>query len=582
MGSIGIWESIAQELIMSEVPEKTSETMNLIHFLGNSLRIANKKELDHFLESPEARHKVQSTPYQDIFMVIKTVGLADSLELLPLTLRNQRCGFIDLDCWRKDTFQATSFVEWMSAFVQAGPEEVVRTVRALDPDLVALLLKQNIQVHLIDPEEPLPDLPLTYTPDRRFGIEITGEGDSATISRLLLDAFFRHDPAYGYDLINWAHWDNTIHLEEEAYQNKRRRLEEIGFVDYYDAMEIYNDTGFQLPSPKSSLPPAGEKNPLSNTLPALFVTALKPGQFLWDALVHIDQPAEAERINQGLAALSNRILSVHSVSPGDLEKVTPALEEVRDTLSVALEYLSEERLSSAHAILLENDVQALFKTGFSRIATLRDRAERLARQGTLAIKGMNDWLLDPPDNEFFAGLKRLQPRLYEGIVDPHRSTYRNFRCMADLRLAEQRLDTIELLGKAFWQLFQESAHPLGSEEFHSINLPVNEIRFPQIFNSCLLTYQLKGNFGLELTEEKTVREILEKFRFFYGRPIELAQHFMEIAGSLVQERIVNPAQRQTLNEFSEKWIRSCAEELAPQLDNASLDGRFIRSFLLRI
>jgi hypothetical protein len=515
-------------------------------------------------------------------MVIKTVGLADSLELLPLTLRNQRCGLIDLDCWRKDSFQSSSFVEWMAAFVQTGPEEVVRTLRALDSDMVALFLKQNLQVHLIDPEEPLPSLPLIYTPDRRFGIEVTGEGDPATISRLLLDALFRYDPNYGYDLIDRLYWDNTVHLEEEAYQNKRRRLEEIGFVDYYEAMEIYSDEGIQLPSPKSSGFTAGDKLTVSSTLPALLLTALEPGQYLWNALVQIDQSAEAERISQGLATLSNRILSVYSVSPGDLEKVVPALEEVRDTLNIALEHLGQERLSSAAAILLENDVQVLFKTGFNRIAALRDRAEHLARQGSLAIKGLHEWLLDPPDNEFFAGLKRLQPQLYEGIFDPPHPTYRNFRCLADLRLAEKRLDTLEWLGKAFWQLFREPAPPREREDFQNLNLPLNEVRFSQIFNTCLLSLAVRGSFRLEVADEKTVGEWLGRFRAFAGKSGQLAGHLQELATSLIQERIPDPAERRTLLDYMAKWTQACAEELSPRLEEATLDGRFIQSFLIRI
>ena len=120
--------------------------------LGGTLGIQNKSELEQFLEQPKARGLVRSAPYQDVFMVIKTVGLADSLELLSLTSRDQRRGFIDLDCWRKDNFHVHSFMEWLVAFIQCGPEETVRLARSVDPELLAYFLKQNIQVHEIDPE----------------------------------------------------------------------------------------------------------------------------------------------------------------------------------------------------------------------------------------------------------------------------------------------------------------------------------------------------------------------------------------------------------------------------------------------
>src|SRR6476646_10065425 len=96
-------------------------------FLRSSLRISDKMQLDTFLTHRDARELVRSMPYQDIFLTIKAVGLADSLELLPHTSLDQRRGFFDLDCWRKDSFHVHSFMEWMAAFVQCGPEEVLVT-----------------------------------------------------------------------------------------------------------------------------------------------------------------------------------------------------------------------------------------------------------------------------------------------------------------------------------------------------------------------------------------------------------------------------------------------------------------------
>ncbi|HEX2521999.1 MAG TPA: DUF6178 family protein, partial [Terriglobia bacterium] len=98
--------------------EAPREKTNLALFLSESLGIGNRQQLQEFLEQPGVRTVVRSAPYQDVFLAVKTVGLADSLELLQLTTKEQRRGFIDLDCWRKDSFHLGSFMEWIAAFVE--------------------------------------------------------------------------------------------------------------------------------------------------------------------------------------------------------------------------------------------------------------------------------------------------------------------------------------------------------------------------------------------------------------------------------------------------------------------------------
>src|SRR5580698_9000651 len=91
--------------------------------IGSSLRIQNKEQLDEFLERPDAADAVKSASAEEVFFAIKHIGLADCMELLPLISSKQVKGFIDLDCWRKDEFVRKPLMEWIAAFIQAGPEE---------------------------------------------------------------------------------------------------------------------------------------------------------------------------------------------------------------------------------------------------------------------------------------------------------------------------------------------------------------------------------------------------------------------------------------------------------------------------
>src|SRR6266705_3788714 len=136
--------------------------------VGSTLRVENREQLEEFLARPDAAHVVRSASFEEVFFTIKHVGLADSLDLLPLLSGKQVRGFIDLDCWRKDTFVRRPFMEWIAAFIQSGPEEMMKAISGIDATVFALLLKDMIQVYEVDRDDPPQSTQLLFTPDNRF------------------------------------------------------------------------------------------------------------------------------------------------------------------------------------------------------------------------------------------------------------------------------------------------------------------------------------------------------------------------------------------------------------------------------
>jgi hypothetical protein len=562
------------------IQEAYREKANLALFLSDSLRIGNRQQLQEFLEQPGVRKVVRSAPYQDIFLAVKTVGLADSLELLPLTTQEQRRGFIDLDCWRKDSFHVGSFMEWMAAFVQCGPEETVAMCRAVDPNLLALFLKENIEIFALELDDPPPDLPLTLTPDNRFGIHVASEGEGATLSRMLLDAIFRFDPSLGYDLIDRVRWENRVSMEEEAYQDKRRRLEEIGFVDYYEALEIYSGSGI-APRQGSTFETTAEAPGISTTLPALFVASLPPGHYLLEALQRISSKEEAEKIRQSLAALANRVLSVHTVTPGDVEKVQPALQEIRDTLSLALEHLAEGQPVKAVEILRENSVQVLFKTGFNLIVAVRDEAEQISRDSGLRLEGCGETLLELPNEEFFSGLRRLQPLFFEGLDDPPKSTYRNFQRLRDIQMARERLREIAHLARGFWKLLPNLAVRKGLSSLSGCNLSKDEIRFSQVFNTACLNLFGSGRLSAEPLDMSGLGEII--MRAPTGASGDrLFLTLNDLIQRVIAQQLEDVLEKKVVSKYATEWLRAASAELTPLMSQRHFQAGLIRSVLLRV
>src|SRR5499426_644845 len=211
--------------------------------VGSALRVEDKEKLEEFLTRSDAAHVVRTASFEEVFFTIKHIGLSDSLDLLPLVSGKQIRGFIDLDCWRKDTFIRKPFMEWIAAFIQAGPEETMKAISGIDETLAALFLKDLIHVYEIDRDDPPTSTQLIFTPDNRFGVEPREQGEATTVGMLILDALFKYNPNLGTQILSKVRYTTRVELEETAYENKNRRLEAHGFVDYYDALSIYAPGG---------------------------------------------------------------------------------------------------------------------------------------------------------------------------------------------------------------------------------------------------------------------------------------------------------------------------------------------------
>ncbi|MDE2755832.1 MAG: DUF6178 family protein [Acidobacteriota bacterium] len=563
--------------------ENSPSRQTLSDFLAGSLRIGSRTDLDAFMAEPGSAERVRSAPYQDLFLAIKAVGLADSQELLLLATSRQRRGFIDLDCWRKDSFHMASFMEWMAAYMQCGPEEAAAAARAVDPNLLALFLRNNIRIHFLEMDEPLPELPLILTPDQRFGIEVTGEAEGGAMARLLLDAIFRMDASLGYDLIDRMRWDNRVSMEEEAYQNKRRRLEEIGFVDYYEALSIYGEAGTSAaPQLQVDLQEEDEAHRVSSTLPALLVASLAPGEHLWRALGAIGDTRQAELISQQLAALANRILSVHSVTTGDLEKVKPALEEMRDTLNLGLERLTQGRATLAASALKQQDMLGLFRTGFSLLADLRAEADRVVHRGRLRLQGARRTLLESPQAELLDGLRRHRPLFFERAQDSRRAGYRNFRGLADVESTRRSLNEIEALGQIFWSLMVGPAPELTPEGLRQVNRDPDELRFGTLFVTAVLN-QVRGKpFRPDPISVPQLQDVLRNLGPSGADPRHLADGLRAVARARLDSLGAATDRLEILNPFVESWCRDGAEELAPLRGQSKIIPQWVTTVLLSL
>jgi len=314
-------------------------------------------------------------------------------------------------------------------------------------------------------------------------------------------------------------------LEEEAYQNKVRRLDVHGFVDYYEALSIYagserSETPAQPRGVEEEDIPGEEP---AAGLPTVFADSLSEGGFLLAAFEDVTGD-DADRLAEELTALGNRILSANLVNLGEVGGIRLALGEMRDFLTIGLQHLSGGDSVVASDRLRKNHAQAVFKAGFDLLIGLRSEAEGLAR-----FQGFHPDLLEHPDQEFVAGLARFKPLLWDA------GRYRNFRDLEEVDLAKVRVKRIRTVSESLVERFGQS---VGTTLKQAFNTAVVQMAVSGRFEPLPIKASELEQFlaeGVELPELSVPDELRESLSLWTN---ELRKDLEPLVGQKIDPRFV--------------------------------------------
>jgi hypothetical protein len=387
-----------------------------------------RKRLDMLLGDPQATALVPRIPVEDLYYLVRGVGLPDAGDALRLASPEQLQGCLDLDLWERDRVSSSRLLGWLEALAELPHGVLARTVRALDAELVSLILVRHTRIYdRTVGESPQSESPfITYrTPDGSFTVEL--RASTATGARTLerfVSRLYDADPDLARSFLTEAKWATSAELEEESYRWRTARLADLGFPSYEDALAIYRPAG---PVSVQVAPPPDVAD--GRMLPAPFAESLGEDSFLGRTLARIDDPDRLTELSGSLVALLNQVLVADRVDPADLEKVGEVAARARDTVSLGLEHASGGDAARASALLGETSVHELFRIGYGLTHELGRRAQALERAA----------VIDPSLDSL------LEPRpLYPCELDqPPTGGARPFRTVADVLAAGAFLEHLE-------------------------------------------------------------------------------------------------------------------------------------------
>jgi hypothetical protein len=395
------------------------------------------RRIDALLSHDDAKGAIAALSPREVFELVHEVGFEDAADLIHLATPEQIQGCLDLDAWTNDQVEVAPMKPWLAALIDAGFEKVGEVVAGLDAELRALILQRLVKIYDVSLEEE-PDeaseAPLLSTPDRHFILELTGDEDSQRLVVQLIEDLYRADMDLARHMIMAARSEPPSELEEQSYRWRAGRLADQGYVDFYEALDLFRP----LDADQVQIGEATQDRLIgeeSSRMSLVIAEELIGRGFLARAIAAIEEPGEAERLEAALMVLVNRVLAAGRARPGQTEVVRRGALYATATLSLGLETVARGDLQRAQQALRTISLHRLFRVGYTVTLKLARLARALAARSIAA---------GSPAKELVAGLCSPRPLFSRAADEPPAPGLRPFEAQADLRRAGEILTGLTL------------------------------------------------------------------------------------------------------------------------------------------
>ena len=438
------------------VSSRRNQPSNVIALSPYRARLGRGRRLrraDALLDAPDLGVAVRALPGDELYYVLHEIGLQDGAELLACATAEQVQAVLDFALWERDQLGPAPLAEWLTAISAAPIEQIGHWFKGLDTELAGLILRRGAEIYDNTQEGPPEEPEGTFfpTPDGLFVLDVRGGAvaedgpDPARALIRIVDALYRTDKDHARRILVGARSELDSELEEAAYRWRQARMADLGFADYYEALEVYREL-----DPASVRVGDGEANrPALRTVvdarAASEATALRVPTALAERLSDAEGSPfsraaqklaageEVEELRFELVALTNRVLAADRVAPGDDEGVAAVLDRLVATLDLAIERLAQGDDARGAIALRTIPLVRLFRLGVSLCGKGKQLAMTLRRSGPLGPRGFA--LAEADDAPVLEAVTQSRPMFPRILDDPPVTGERPFESLADLARA---------------------------------------------------------------------------------------------------------------------------------------------------
>ncbi|MBM4278559.1 MAG: hypothetical protein FJ130_11880 [Deltaproteobacteria bacterium] len=570
----------ASLLTLPEDPKearKLFQSLSLQNQLELVLRSRGKERLHPLFLSEHPEELVQSLPEQEVFLTVKEVGEKDCLELISLTTPEQFQYLLDIEFWKRDQIDPEKVLHWVEILLESGEKKVVEFIRTTDSEFVALILKKFIRVTTLegDQTEEMDRLPLS-TLDQYYFIDFKGVKTKEVLEPFL-KTFYRVDGGGYRRLMEALICELESELEETGYRLRNGRLNDYGFPDFEEALEIYHFINPDILMKREGLRAAEAPEALKKEGASYYLTFHSEGPFFSAILSKMDDPEELDRIRQSITALCNKAIVAEAIDLSNISGMERVVKKVYHYLNLGLQYLSSEEEKRAIEILQTLPIQKIFQCGVSLTLLLRRRAETMLKGPWFGGDRETLVLLDPPHFEKIEGILRKRPALYRDGVSE------DFKNLRDLKEAEVFLESIESIVNFFGKELNVHPPKLKQRDWSGCHPEKwGEITLSTLFLTSLANQILKGTFQFEPIEQAQMQDLLSHL---FEREDQGKRMIRTELRNELKERLcsieTDPQRLKHLVTFQNFCLDLFEKEFGKVPPGEEIDPRFVKGLLIR-
>lgn len=557
--------------------QKIFQSLSLQNQLELVIRNRGKERLRTLFFSEHPEELVPALSEQEIFLTIKEVGERDSLELISLTTPEQFQYLLDLEFWKRDQLDPEKVLYWMELLLESGEKKLTQFILTADLEFIALILKKFIRVTTLEGEqtERIDQLPL-FTLDQFYFIDFKGV-KTREVFEPFLKAFYGINGEGYRRVMEGIICELESELEEMGYRLRNGRLNDYGFPDFEEALEIY-----QFIPPDSLVKKVGSAEPVPSEpfqreRSPFYLIYQTEGPFFSNMLSRIDDPEEQNRLKHEITSLCNKAVIAEGIDLSNIAGMERAVKKAYHFLNLGLQYLSHEEEGRAKEVLRSLPIQKIFQCGVSLTLLLRRRASLILSNSWLGKEPQHLVLLDTPYFDKMEGVLRKRPALYRDGV------YEDFKDLQELREIERFLDSIEALLSFFGERLKVSTRSLREMDLSGCHPERwQEITLSTIFLTALANQVLLGSFKFEPIEKLRLQDL---FSHLFERDVQgKGMIRMDLRDDLRQglrSMESDPQRQEHLIAFQDFCLDLFEVEFGKVPLEEEFDPRFVKGLLIR-
>lgn len=327
------------------------------------------------LAESEGRSRIRKVAVPQLYYGVKQLGPEEIKQLLPHVTEEQWQGIMDLDLWTRDQASERYLLKWHQSL--AGTEDAVvrKLFRAVDPELWILLFRRCLGVVPISEEEEVPDFGdrnWMATPDQSFRLILPDNPEESRLLKELVEKMYSLEPERASALLLHSGIVTSVEAEEECYQLRKRRIEDLGFLDYFEALSVYTEIDSEEALPEKA--PVGMKE--VSLLPTQLASESSESLLLLRALSQAE-PRETQNLLEELFYVCNKVLSADRVSPAEPEQMKNGIRKAVMGMNLGLDWWSSGSFEKAVHGVRMHYLQSFFHLSYGVLKRLQRRAKEV-------------------------------------------------------------------------------------------------------------------------------------------------------------------------------------------------------------